>query len=88
MASNDARSRRTLFEIISQILGACHANAKKTMLMYRCNMSFKQLTGYLDLMLGAQLLLIENNGPHLLFRISDKGRDFLKACESLKTLME
>jgi predicted transcriptional regulator len=88
LASNDARRRRTLFEIISQILGACHVNAKKTALMYRCNMSFKQLTGYLDLMLDAKLLLIENNNPHLLFRISGKGRDFLKAYESLKTLME
>lgn len=88
MAGNEAGHRRPLFEIISQILGACHVNAKKTALMYRCNMSFKQLTGYLDLMLSAKLLLIENNGPHLLFRISGKGRDFLKVYESLKTLME
>jgi hypothetical protein len=51
-------------------------------------MSFRQLTGYLDMMLSAQLLLIENNGPHLLFRISGKGKDFLKAYESLKSLME
>jgi predicted transcriptional regulator len=86
LANNDAR--RSLFEIMAQILGACHANAKKTTLMYRCNMSFKQLTGYLDLMLGAKLLLIENSGPQLLFRISGKGRDFLKAYENLKRLME
>jgi predicted transcriptional regulator len=88
LASNDARRRRTLFEIIVKILGACHANAKKTALMYRCNMSFRQLTGYLDLMLGAKLLLIENDGSRLLFRISGKGRDFMKAYESLKSLME
>ena len=88
MASDDARRRRTLHEIIAQILGVCHTSARKTTLMYRCNMSFTQLTGYLDLMLGARLLQIENNGSHLLFRISGKGRDFLKAYEGLKNLME
>jgi predicted transcriptional regulator len=56
--------------------------------MYGSNMSFKQLTGYLDLMLGAKLLLIENDGLHPLFRISSKGRYFLKAYEGLMTLME
>jgi predicted transcriptional regulator len=88
LAGNYARRRRALLEIIAQILGVCHASAKKTTLMYRCNMSFRQLGGYLDLMLGANLLLIENNGGHLLFRISGKGRDFLKAYQSLKSLME
>jgi len=88
LTSDDARCRRTLLGITAQILNACHPSAKKTSLMYRCNMSFRQLTGYLDMMLGAKLLLIENNGPHLLFRISGKGKDLLKAYESLKTLME
>jgi predicted transcriptional regulator len=56
--------------------------------MYGCNLSFWQFGRYLDLMLGAKLLLIENNSPHPLFRISGKGRDFLKAYEDLKTLMK
>lgn len=85
---NDARRRRTFLEIVSQILGACNGNTKKTVLMYGSGMSFKQLTGYLDLMLGAKLLLTENDGSHHLFRISAKGRDFLKAYEGLMTLME
>ena len=56
--------------------------------MSGCNLSFKQLTGYLDLMLGANLLLSENDGPHPVFRISDKGRDLLKAYEGLMTMIE
>jgi len=88
LAIDDAKHRRTLLEIIAQILGVCHASAGKTKLMYRCNMSFMQLMGYLDYMLGARLLLIENAGPHLLFRISGKGKDFLKVYEGLKSLME
>jgi predicted transcriptional regulator len=50
-------------------------------------MSFRQLAGYLDMMLGAKLLLIEDDGLHPLFRISSKGRYFLKAYEDLKSLM-
>ena len=88
MPSNAAGRRRDLLEIISQILGACHGNTKKTHLMYGCNMSFTQLTRYLDLMLDARLLLIERYNPHPQFRISDKGKDFLKAYEGLKTLLK
>jgi len=50
-------------------------------------MSFTQLEKYLDLILEARLLFVESDGPHLLFRISGKGRSFLKAYESLKALM-
>jgi len=88
LARDDALRRRTLFEIVAQILGACHPSAGKTTLMYRCNMSFRQLMGYLDMILDAKLLLVENNGGHPLFRISDKGRDFLRAYQSLKSMME
>jgi len=51
-------------------------------------MSFAQLEKYLGLILEARLLFVESDGPHLLFKISDKGKSFLKAYESLKTLME
>jgi predicted transcriptional regulator len=88
LVSNDAKHNRTFFEIISQILGACHRNTKKTVLMNGSNMSSKQLTVYLDLVLGARLLVIENDGSHPRFRISSKGKYFLKAYEDLKTLME
>jgi predicted transcriptional regulator len=39
-------------------------------------------------MLGARLLLIEGNSPYSVFRISGKGRDFVKAYERLKSLMK
>jgi predicted transcriptional regulator len=46
-----------------------------------------QLKKYLDLVQDARLLLIETYNPHPLFRISGKGRDFLKAYKDLKALM-
>ena len=79
---------RTNLEIIASILDACHYGAKKTRVMYQCNLSFKQLRGYLDLLLEANLLLIENQPRYPLLRVSGKGKDFLKAYDSMKTLME
>jgi predicted transcriptional regulator len=88
LRGNGVNRRRSIFEIMAQILGTCEPSARKTTLMYRCNTSFPQLTDYLTTMLGARLLLIENSGPHLLFRISSKGKTFLKTYEDLKTLIE
>jgi len=51
-------------------------------------MSFAQLEKYLGLILEARLLFVESDGSRFLFRISGKGRSFLKAYESLKALMK
>jgi hypothetical protein len=51
-------------------------------------MSFKQLNNYLNLILGAQLVLAEYDGFHLLFKISGKGKSYLKTYAILKSLME
>jgi len=51
-------------------------------------MSYTQLEHYLCLILKKRLLMVENDGPNLLFRISDKGKNFLKSYKSLRDLME
>lgn len=88
LTDNAINHRRSYFDIMAQILSSCHPNATKTTLILRCNMSFPQLTDYLTIMLGAELLQVENNGPTLLFRVTEKGRDFLKMYGYLKTLIE
>lgn len=80
--------RRTHLEIIASILDTCRYWTKKTNVMYQCNMSYKQLAGYLDLLLEANLLLIENDRRSLLLRVSSKGKDFLKAYNTMMTMME
>jgi len=51
-------------------------------------MSSKQFTGYLDMLLKANLLLIENDHPSLLLRVSGKGKDFLKTYNSVMSMLE
>lgn len=86
MSSTNSEYRNNL-EIIASILNVCQHKTKKTHLMKQCNMSFKQLTSYLDLLLETNLLLIENEGHFPQFRVSSKGKDFLKAYDSLKTMV-
>jgi predicted transcriptional regulator len=80
--------RRSRLDIIADVLDASRGRVRKTHLMYKCSMSFTQIAGYLDLILGAKLLVVENDGTNLLFRISIKGRSFLKSYQGLKALME
>lgn len=81
-------SRRSSLDIIADMLRATHCGIKKTHLMNHCNMSYTQLEHYLCLILKRRLLMVENDGPNLLFRISDKGKNFLKSYKSLIDLME
>lgn len=81
-------SRRSSLDIIADMLRTTYRGVKKTHLMNHCNMSYTQLEHYLSLILKKRLLMVENDGPNLLFRISDKGKNFLKSYKSLRALME
>jgi predicted transcriptional regulator len=86
----NSNSHRGCLDIIADILEASYGGTKKTYFMYRCNLSFRQLKYYLALLLKKGLLcsVDEGSNPGLsLFRITDKGKEFLKAYDSLKALM-
>jgi predicted transcriptional regulator len=51
-------------------------------------MSSKQFAVYLDVLLEANLLSAENNCQSPVLRVSSKGKDFLQAYNSMKTMME
>ena len=83
-------SHRGRLDIIADILGASFGGVKKTYLMYRCNLSFKQLKYYLGFLLRKKLLQIvsdnKTSNPGLL-KITGKGKKFLEAYKGLKSLM-
>lgn len=81
---------RGRLDIIADILNAAFAGARKTHIMYRCNLSFKQLKRYLSFLLKRGLLypIFDSKDPNPeLFEITDKGKEFLKAYEDLKGFM-
>jgi len=84
-------NHRGNFDIIADILDASYGGAKKTNLMYRCNLSFKQLKGYSCFLLGNGLLRLNgrtNKSDTATFEVTEKGREFLKAYKGLKALMK
>ncbi len=91
-ANNKKRSNkhRGSLDIIADILEASKGKTRKTYLMYRCNLSFRQLENYLNLLLRRGLLKAaeDNNNNTGLFRITEKGERFLEVYKGLQGLME
>lgn len=75
---------------MANILSISSNGAKKTQLMYKCNMSFRQLEVYLDLLTEKKLLNKRtHNGSKdlIIYEITDKGHSFLHVYDSLKALL-
>jgi predicted transcriptional regulator len=88
---NISTAHRGNFDIIADILDASHGGVKKTYLMYRCNLSFKQMKSYSRFLIETGLLhlnAVGGNGDGGFFELTDKGKVFLKAYESLVSLMK
>ena len=83
-------NHRDSLDIMADILNACGNRARKTHLMYQCNMSFRQLKYYLAFLLNKELLCEidqTGNSGNGGFEVTDKGRRYLKAYKSLVSLM-
>ena len=84
-------AHRSRIDIIADILDAADEGVRKTHIMYRCNLSFKQLETYLDLLLNRGLLkTVPEGGKNSYarsFEITDKGQILLQAYQSLKDLL-
>jgi len=81
---------RSQIDIMANILNEAVRGAKKTRIMYRCNLSYKQLERYLRLLLGMELLSLiskKESSPKNFFKTSAKGHAFLNAYSRLKALM-
>lgn len=84
-------NHRGRLDIIADILGASCGGVKKTYLMYRCNLSFRQLKYYLNFLLRNGLLraAVQNGDRDPgLFEVTDKGKEFMKAYSRLTALMK
>jgi predicted transcriptional regulator len=75
---------------MANVLNEAMEGTRKTRIMYRCNLSHRQLQSYLRLLLGMGMLKTvpeSGSSPSNLFKTSDKGHEFLDAYHKLKALM-
>jgi predicted transcriptional regulator len=63
----------------------------KTHLMYKCNLSFRQVDRYLNLLVERGLLEVvlgeRRSKPRKFFVVTNRGRSFLKAYHVLKSVV-
>lgn len=81
---------RSRVDIMADILNEALKDTRKTRIMYKCNLSHRQLKSYLRLLLGMRLLGLfseKEESETGLFKTTEKGRDFLSAYRNLKALM-
>jgi len=74
--------KRSFFEITAEILRVAKNGAKKTRIMYSCNLSYYMTEKLLTYLLEADLLGIGDS-----FHTTDKGLQFLKAYQTLDLLL-
>jgi len=84
-------SHRSQIDIIADVLRVTAGGAKKTQIMYSCNLSFRQLGAYLNLLLDRGLLRKisedeEGKDPRF-FKTTNKGQNLLRAYDRLKALI-
>jgi len=83
-------SHRGGLDIIANILDSAGDRVRKTSIMYRCNLSFRQLQVYLRFLLKKELLKTfteRRSSKHRFFETTERGMDFLKAYRNLEALM-
>ena len=81
--------RRSEIEIIGEILSLSKGSARKTEILYQCNLSFMQCNNYLSFLLDKNILeekIIVNNvgSKGKYYKTTDKGHTLLE--EINKTL--
>jgi len=85
------RSHRSQIDIIADVLRESAGGAKKTQIMYGCNLSFRQLQVYMSLLLDRGLIRKvsekEKGRDPRFFKATSKGQNLLRAYDRLKVLM-
>ena len=82
--------KRSEIDIMASILSEARKGARKTRIMYRCNLSHRQLQVYLKLLLDMRLLMSvseEGDRKTSFYETTTRGRNFLDAYGELKKLM-
>ncbi|MGB7637732.1 MAG: winged helix-turn-helix domain-containing protein [Nitrososphaeraceae archaeon] len=87
----DARgwSNRGWLEIIEFILSLCENGARKTHVMYRCNLNSKQINEYLNFLLECEMLGKIQEGPNSkrhIYKTTELGKKFIGSYKQLAEL--
>lgn len=83
----ERKNNRGKIEIMADVLSLSTAGIKKTHIMYRANLSYEQIIYYLSQLLGKGLLRQDASEGALVFRTTEKGREFLHCYSRMTELI-
>ena len=90
-SSGSLAVQRSHWDIMASILRVVENADSKTHIMYKANLSYRQLERYLDLLLDKGLLKVvaveHHSRPAELFAATDRGLSFLNAYHVLKEVL-
>ena len=82
-------SKRSRIEIYLDILQAIRKGVHKpTRIMYRTNLSWKPLMQVLNAMMEQDLIVLEKQGTHVVYKITEKGLNVLNYFNEAMELIE
>ncbi len=76
--------KRSKLKIIMDILAIANGGANKTKIIYSANLNFNRANKYLEELTELGLIAIENVNGRMIYKTSEKGREFLKKCRELE----
>ena len=79
---------RGRLDIIADILDTAKAGIKKTELMYKARLSFKQVQYYSNFLTDCKLLCVSGNNGSVVYKTSDLGKEFRERYGKLKELLK
>ena len=82
------KNNRGKIQIMGDVLALATSGIKKTHIMYKANLSYEQVHLYLSELIGKRLVSEDASQDGVLYRTTDKGREFLLYYTRLAEFLE
>jgi predicted transcriptional regulator len=88
MITSERKNNRGKIQIMGDVLALATSGIRKTHIMYKANLSYEQVHLYLGELIGKRLIEQDVSPDGVVYRTTEKGRDFLLNYTRLVELLE
>jgi predicted transcriptional regulator len=85
---SERKNNRGKIQIMGDVLALSTSGIKKTHIMYKANLSYEQVHMYLSELIGKKLIAQDISRDGVVYRMTDKGREFLLYYTRLAEFLE
>ena len=88
MMTSERKNNRGKIQIMGDVLALGTSGIKKTHIMYRANLSYEQVHLYLGELIAKRLIAQDVSPDGVVYRTTEKGREFLQYYTRLTEFLE